>query len=118
MSDELESLLAYCQEKRRVCPMPYRWNELFEMLRRYEDTPAHGTDDLFGYMELRMPMILGGWDASNRGKSERLAEHLAWADAHGALPEVATFINPARPMQNGHCESFNGKLRDECLSQN
>lgn len=33
--------------------------------------------------------------------------------------EVAlAFIQPGRPMQNGHCESFNGKLRDECLSQN
>ena len=28
------------------------------------------------------------------------------------------FIDPGRPMQNGHCESFNGKFRDECLSQN
>jgi putative transposase len=27
------------------------------------------------------------------------------------------FIDPGRPMQNGHVESFNGKFRDECLSQ-
>lgn len=27
------------------------------------------------------------------------------------------FIDPGRPMQNGHCESFNGKLRMECLNQ-
>jgi putative transposase len=26
------------------------------------------------------------------------------------------YIEPGRPMQNGHIESFNGKLRDECLS--
>jgi putative transposase len=25
-------------------------------------------------------------------------------------------IQPGRPMQNGHIESFNGKLRDECLN--
>jgi putative transposase len=25
-------------------------------------------------------------------------------------------IQPGRPMQNGHVESFNGKLRDECLN--
>ena len=24
-------------------------------------------------------------------------------------------IQPGRPMQNGHVESFNGRLRDECL---
>ncbi len=27
------------------------------------------------------------------------------------------FITPGKPMQNGHIESFNGKLRDECLNQ-
>lgn len=26
------------------------------------------------------------------------------------------YIQPGRPMQNGHVESFNGKLRDECLN--
>jgi|ERR1700682_117756 len=25
-------------------------------------------------------------------------------------------IEPGRPMQNGHVESFHGKLRDECLN--
>ena len=28
------------------------------------------------------------------------------------------FTDPGRPMQNGYIESFNGKLRDECLNQN
>ena len=27
-------------------------------------------------------------------------------------------IQPRRPMQNGHVESFNGRLRDECLIDN
>lgn len=26
------------------------------------------------------------------------------------------YIEPGRPMQNGHAESFNGRLRDECLN--
>jgi putative transposase len=26
-----------------------------------------------------------------------------------------SYIQPGRPMQNGHVESFNGKLRDECF---
>jgi transposase InsO family protein len=25
-------------------------------------------------------------------------------------------IEPGKPMQNGHVESFNGRLRDECLN--
>jgi putative transposase len=27
------------------------------------------------------------------------------------------FIQPGKPMQNGYVESFNGKLRDECLNE-
>jgi len=28
------------------------------------------------------------------------------------------YIQPGKPQQNGHTESFNGKLRDECLNEN
>ena len=27
-------------------------------------------------------------------------------------------IQPGKPMQNGHVESFNGRFRDECLNTN
>ena len=27
-------------------------------------------------------------------------------------------IQPGKPVQNGHIETFNGKLRDECLNMN
>jgi putative transposase len=30
---------------------------------------------------------------------------------------VLDFIEPGKPSQNGHIESFNGRLRDECLNQ-
>jgi putative transposase len=37
-----------------------------------------------------------------------------WAAQH----EVKLhFIDPGKPMQNGHIESFNGRFRDECLNQ-
>jgi putative transposase len=31
---------------------------------------------------------------------------------------AAVHIQPGRPMQNGHVESFHGRLRDECLNTN
>lgn len=37
-----------------------------------------------------------------------------WAAKHGV---ELHFIEPGKPSQNGHIESFNGKLRDECLNQ-
>ncbi len=38
-----------------------------------------------------------------------------WAYEHGVYLE---FTHPGKPMDNGHIESFNRKLRDEFLNQN
>lgn len=38
----------------------------------------------------------------------------AWAYDHRV---EHIFIDPGKPMQNGYIESFNGKLRSECLDQ-
>ena len=38
-----------------------------------------------------------------------------WAYQRGVKLD---FIHPGRPMENGHIESFNGRLRDECLNVN
>ena len=37
-----------------------------------------------------------------------------WAYQHGV---TLHFIQPGKPTQNGHVESFNGRFRDECLAQ-
>jgi len=37
----------------------------------------------------------------------------AWAYRHGVQLD---FIRPGRPVENGYIESFNGRLRDECLN--
>lgn len=39
----------------------------------------------------------------------------AWALEHGVQQ---VFIRPGRPTENGYAESFNGRLRDECLRVN
>lgn len=39
---------------------------------------------------------------------------MAWTQAHGIRHLL---IDPGKPMQNGLIESFNGKLRDECLNE-
>jgi putative transposase len=38
-----------------------------------------------------------------------------WAYGHGIRLD---FIRPGRPVENGYIESFNGRLRDECLNVN
>lgn len=37
-----------------------------------------------------------------------------WLNTHGTK---SLFINPGSPWENSYIESFNGKLRDECLNQ-
>jgi putative transposase len=37
-----------------------------------------------------------------------------WAFQHGV---ALHFIQPGKPVQNAHVESFNGRFRDECLAQ-
>ena len=39
----------------------------------------------------------------------------AWSDERGVRLE---FIQPGKPVQNAYVESFNGRLRDECLNAN
>jgi putative transposase len=39
----------------------------------------------------------------------------AWAYQHGIHLD---FIRPGKPVENGYIESFNGRLRDECLNVN
>jgi transposase InsO family protein len=34
----------------------------------------------------------------------------------GSLGTGTLYIEPGSPWENGYCESFNGKLRDECLN--
>jgi putative transposase len=40
---------------------------------------------------------------------------LGWCEEQGI---TVIHIQPGKPMQNGHVESFNGRLRDECLNAN
>jgi transposase InsO family protein len=46
--------------------------------------------------------------------AEMTAERVRkWLQTLGTKP---LFIEPGSPWENGYCESFNGKLRDECLN--
>jgi putative transposase len=39
---------------------------------------------------------------------------LTWCEANAVK---AHFIDPGKPVQNAHIESFNGRFRDECLNE-
>ena len=65
------------------------------------------------------------WIIQQRGAPERLRcdngpeftsrDFLGWCEGRRIH---LLHIQPGRPMQNGRAESFNGRLRDECLNAN
>ena len=65
------------------------------------------------------------WIISQRGKPEviRCDNGLEFTSRHFIVwceerQITLLHIQPGRPMQNGHVESFNGRFRDECLNHN
>jgi len=65
---------------------------------------------------LAMVMTTHGIPAHLRSDNgpEFIAKELRhWLSGVGAAP---LYIEPGSPWENGYCESFNGKLRDECLN--
>ncbi len=60
---------------------------------------------------------LNGWPASLRmyyGPEFRSEAVDQWAHQHSVTLQ---FIEPGKPVQNCFIESFNGRLRDECLNE-
>ena len=51
---------------------------------------------------------------SDNGTELTISAVLAWSQARGV---VWHYIAPGKPQQNAFVESFNGKLRDECLNE-
>jgi len=51
---------------------------------------------------------------SDNGPEFIALELKAWLSCRGSGP---LYIEPGKPWQNGHVESFGGKLRDECLER-
>ena len=71
---------------------------------------------------VRSDRSAGGRDAVSRNPGEHsFGQRARVRRRRGAevLAKVGTgtlYIEPGSPWENGYCESFNGKLRDECLN--
>ena len=97
MSESTENLIAYCRENSRVCPMPQRWNALWQSLPERRRVS--------GIWEPPAPLILGAWHhTSAMAKAVRLAEHIEWAAEHSALELVSAFLRGLREDEWSHLE--------------
>jgi hypothetical protein len=85
MSETVESLVTYCRQNKRVCPLPMHWTRLWEMLPERVQVGA-------GW-EPPLPLILAAWhDTPAMLKMLRLAEHIEWAEKRGSLDAVGHFL--------------------------
>lgn len=94
MKDQLESLLTYCKENDRVCPMPLRWKELYDLLPDKRRVGAGWVPPL--------PLILGAWPEPALLKMLRLEEHLRWACDHEVLNKVDQFLRSLSEIEWFH----------------
>jgi len=77
--ETFESLWKYCTSDNRVCPMPMKWNDVFNMLKDHEN--------------LNLPLILNGWEMSSPlEKNLRFKNHIQSATNSDQLDEIGKYL--------------------------
>ena len=82
----------YLHSKELVCPMPIKWADLWELMRKDAaaiGVPAPSID--IG------PLILAGWAADDRAKNQRFQAQLKYATEVGLSSSVRDFLSKLTP---------------------
>ena len=91
----LAVVLALASEGGRICPKPQQWSRLYELL---PDTRRDG----YGSIPAA-PLILGAWwETGDEQKAGRLREHLEWAEQHGGLEAVHSYLASLKESEWHH----------------
>jgi hypothetical protein len=81
----VEGVMLMARRNNRVCPLPARWAQLYDMLP--------DKDRSRGTWRLSRPVSIGAWATSSAMyKRLVLREHIEWASAHGMLLAVQAFL--------------------------
>ena len=78
----------------------------FAIARTARENSAFASESTAG-----LPRLTASGTIRSLGTSNAI---LRWQQDHGVEWH---YIAPGKPMQNGFVESFNGRLRDECLNE-
>lgn len=82
-----EKLIEYCSSDRRICPVPHKWNEFFNLLTEENVTTVNDND------WPPPPLILAGWNySSDFEKTLRWKQQIKWANKHDLLEGCAEFL--------------------------
>jgi hypothetical protein len=83
--NQIEAVEALVKSNDRVCPLPEKWNALWQLL---PNRKRKGNS-----WEPSPPLILAAWHhSSNLEKMLRLKDHLKWAEKHNALEEIEEYL--------------------------
>mgnify|MGYP000856971202 CR=1 FL=1 len=87
--ETFDTLWKHCTSNNRVCPMPMKWNDLFNMLKEKES--------------INIPLILNGWEMSSPlEKMLRFEEHIKWASKQKQLEEIGQFLRSLKEEDWAH----------------
>lgn len=82
---QFDDVLREATKNNRVCPMPFEWRTLYDMLPEKRQTST-------GW-EPPPPLILAAWwHTLPLAKTERFRLHLDWAESHGCINRVEAFL--------------------------
>jgi hypothetical protein len=96
---QLTSLLEYVKSNDRVCPMPVRWTELWQML---PDRQRHGST----WVPPQPMIVAEWWSTPSFAKMERLAEQIRYAHEHGGVTEVDRYLRGLPEAEWAHLGEF------------
>lgn len=86
INETFETLWEYCTANNRLCPIPYRWNDLYKMLKNTKRKPSSG-------WEPSLPLILAAWYHTMLiEKQLRLKEHIQWVSDNNQTEEVGKYL--------------------------
>jgi len=89
MKETFESLWKFCTSNNRVCPMPIKWNNFFNMLKDKEN--------------LDLPLILNGWEmTSPLEKNLRFKDHVQSAANRNQLEDVGKYLRSLKEDEWAH----------------
>jgi hypothetical protein len=85
--ETVKTLLAYCEEDKRVCPQPIKWHAFYELLCEN----AQPDDD-----QPLPPLILAAWSMPAIEKIVRLQQQIEWSNRNEVLAAASKFLRSLR----------------------
>lgn len=77
--ETFETLWEYCTSNNRICPMPMKWNDFFNLLKENK--------------KINFPLILNGWEMfSPLEKNLRFKEHIQSAENTDQIEAISEYF--------------------------